>query len=101
VICVSEATLKLTAATVPKLTAVAPKNPLPLIVTDVPPIAEPVAGTTELTAGGAPKKNRVLVETALAPLAVIAVTATDPAGSGGVTAVSWVDDWTVTAGDGV
>ena len=44
VIWVSELTVKLLAATVPKSTAVAPVKPVPVIVTVVPPAAGPPWG---------------------------------------------------------
>jgi hypothetical protein len=43
--------LKLTAATDPKVTLVAPLNPLPLIVTVVPPAAGPDVGEMAVMAG--------------------------------------------------
>ena len=52
VICVSESTWKLVAAVVPKSTSTAPVNPVPVIVTLVPPGAAPLTGLTLLTAGG-------------------------------------------------
>ena len=41
------------AAVVPKLTAVAPVNPVPVIVTGVPPAAGPLAGLMPVTTGAA------------------------------------------------
>jgi hypothetical protein len=51
VIEVSEFTVKLVAAAVPKWMALAPVKPLPLIVTTVPPPLGPVAGVTPVTTG--------------------------------------------------
>jgi hypothetical protein len=51
VIWVSETTVKLVAATVPKTTLVAPVNPLPLTVTLVPPAGVPEVGLMEVTTG--------------------------------------------------
>jgi hypothetical protein len=53
VIFVSELTTKLTAATVPNFTVVAPVKPLPLIVTPVPPLVVPEVGLTLVMAGTA------------------------------------------------
>jgi hypothetical protein len=44
-------TVKLAAAVVPNLTAVAPVNPVPVIVTDVPPAGRPATGFTAVTTG--------------------------------------------------
>jgi hypothetical protein len=52
VICVAELTVKLVAAVAPKLTAVAPVNEVPVMVTDVPPAVDPEVGLTEVTVGG-------------------------------------------------
>jgi hypothetical protein len=51
VIEVSELTVKLPAATAPKLTAVAPVKRLPLMATVVPPLVGPDAGDTPVTTG--------------------------------------------------
>ena len=40
------------AAVVPKSTAVAPVKPVPVIVTEVPPAAEPLVGLRPVTVGG-------------------------------------------------
>ena len=53
VICVSESTVKLVAATAPKSTAVAAVKPEPVIVTDVPPANGPAVGLTAVTTGSA------------------------------------------------
>ena len=50
---VAELTVKLVAAVAPKFTAVEPVNPVPLIVTVVPPVAGPDVGEIEVTAGAA------------------------------------------------
>jgi hypothetical protein len=52
VIVVAETTLKLVAGTDPKATLVAPVNPLPVIVTVVPPAVGPEAGEMAVMAGG-------------------------------------------------
>ena len=51
VIDVSETTVKELAATEPKSTAWAPVNPVPVIVTAVPPPAGPVVGVTAVIVG--------------------------------------------------
>ena len=53
VICVAESTLKLVAAVVPKVTAVAPVRFSPVIVTAVPPAAGPFFGKSFLMIGAA------------------------------------------------
>ena len=45
-------TAKLEAACAPKSTALAPVNPVPVIVTVVPPPAGPVVGWSPVTVGG-------------------------------------------------
>ena len=49
---VSFVTEKLATAEVPKVTLVAPVNPIPVIVTDVPPTVVPEVGATDDTTGG-------------------------------------------------
>ena len=51
VIRVARGPLKLLAASVPNLTAVAPTRLLPLMVTVVPPLVEPLPGLIEATTG--------------------------------------------------
>jgi hypothetical protein len=51
VIVVSETTVKLVAAVAVNATAVAPVNPVPVIVTTGPPNVDPVSGLTAVTAG--------------------------------------------------
>ena len=53
VMLVFEVTVKLEAAVVPKLTAVAPLKLVPLIVTDVPPAVEPELGEIPVIVGAA------------------------------------------------
>src|SRR6185312_15131514 len=52
VIEVSLLTVKLAAAIAPKLTAVAPRKFVPVIVTTVPPASGPLLGETLMTVGG-------------------------------------------------
>ena len=40
------------AAVAPKLTALAPVNPVPVMVTEVPPVVGPEFGLTPVTVGG-------------------------------------------------
>lgn len=51
VIEVAEVTLKPAALVEPNFTVVAPPNPVPVIVTDVPPAAGPLLGATFVTVG--------------------------------------------------
>ena len=51
VIEVAELTVKLVALAVPNLTAVAPENAVPVMVTDVPPVVGPAFGATDVTVG--------------------------------------------------
>jgi hypothetical protein len=50
-------TVNVVAAVAPKLTAVAPVKPVPVIVTEVPPVSGPFVGLTFVTVGAATKKN--------------------------------------------
>src|ERR1700716_3206579 len=55
---VGELTVKLLASADPNLTAVAPKRPVPLMVTKVPPASPPLLGLTLMSAGaGEPVAN--------------------------------------------
>ena len=53
VIEVAELTVKLVALVAPNFTAVAPVNPVPVIVTDVPPVVGPAVGEIDVTVGAA------------------------------------------------
>ena len=53
VIDVAELTVKLVALAAPNFKAVAPVNPVPVIVTDVPPTAGPAVGEIDVTVGAA------------------------------------------------
>jgi hypothetical protein len=57
VIDVSLFTVNVVADEPPKLTADAPVNPVPVIVTEVPPAVEPVFGFTFVTVGAFTKLN--------------------------------------------
>jgi hypothetical protein len=48
---VADRMLNAVAAFAPNETAVAPRNPVPVIVTDVPPPVEPTVGEIAVTAG--------------------------------------------------
>jgi hypothetical protein len=80
VITVEDDTLKLDAGTVPKRTLVAPVNPVPFMVTDVPPVLGPEAGEIEERVGagtggdGASELNQSALTCELVPLAVVTVT---------------------------
>ena len=52
VIEVAELTVKPVAGVAPKVTAVAPVNPVPVMVTEVPPAVGPAVGEIEVTVGG-------------------------------------------------
>ena len=72
-------TVKLVAAVPPKLTAVAPVNPVPVMVTDVPPAVVPLFGLTLVTVGAPTKVNWSPAPVALVPPAVVTVVSTVPA----------------------
>ena len=95
-IAVSELTVKV-AATPPKYTAVAPVNPLPVIVTGVPPAVDPVLVLRPVTLGAdaAEYVNRPAEVGGDDPLYVVTVTSTTPAYSAGVVALICVSDTTV------
>jgi hypothetical protein len=100
VILVDEDTLKLVAATVPKRTWVAPVSPVPLMVTEVPPVLGPELGEIEVTAGtgaggGVTEVNWSVATGALVPLEVVTVTSCAPAASAGEVAVILVEDDTL------
>jgi hypothetical protein len=69
VIDVAELTVKLVALVEPNLTAVAPLNPVPVIVTEVPPPAGPLLGSTLVTV-------RVVFAASAGPASAIETTAT-------------------------
>ena len=93
VICVADTTVKLT-ATPPKWTAVAPVKLVPVMVTLVPPRAEPELGLIDVMVG-AVAVNRSALEAALEPSAVVTLIPCVPAGRAGATAVICVADTTV------
>ena len=79
VIDVSLLTVKPVAAVAPKFTAVAPVNPVPVIVTDVPPAAGPLLGVTLVTVGAPTNVNWSFALVALVPPTVVTLTSTVPA----------------------
>ena len=91
VIWVSELTVKLVAAVLPKLTAVTLIKPVPVMVTDVPPAVVPAAGLTDVITG-APKVYFEPADVAEVPAALTAVMSTVPAASAGDVAVIWVSE---------
>ena len=72
-ISVLDTTVKFVAATAPKATRVAPLNPVPVMVTVVPPVVGPDAGVTAVvTATGASALNSLKAAPAmLVPPAVV------------------------------
>jgi hypothetical protein len=79
----------------PKFTAEAPVNPVPVIVTLVPPAAEPVFGLTFVTVGAATNVNWSAALVADVPPVVTTVTSTVPALSAGEVAEIDVSEFTV------
>ncbi len=98
VICVAESTVRLVPAVVPNLTAVAPVNPVPVIVTTVPPTKGPLVGDMPVTVGAAVTVvyvNWPADEVALVPAGVVTVTLTIPAAPAGDVMVICVAEFTV------
>ena len=77
------------AATVPKVTRLAPVRCVPLTVTTVSPTVGPLDGVTEETVGAGTTKVKA-VALATVPCVVSTVTATVPAAWAGVSATSLV-----------
>jgi hypothetical protein len=82
----------------PKSTAVAPVKPLPVIVTDVPPVYGPDPGLTDVTVGGVKVKVSA-GPVALVPLGVVTVTSTGPTDSAGEVAVIEVSEFSMNNAD--
>jgi hypothetical protein len=97
VIALSDTMLKLLAAVVPNVTALAPVKPLPLTVTSVPPIVLPDVGVIAVTTGlaAAVYVNRSAPTIGDVPEGVVTVMSTIPAAWGGAVAMTWVSDSTV------
>jgi hypothetical protein len=68
------------AAVVPKFTPLAPMNPVPVIVTVVPPAVVPLEGATAVTVGAYVNWSSGLVGDV--PLVVVTVTSTVPVPAG-------------------
>ena len=83
------------AGTEPKLTALAPVNPVPVTVTVPAPPSGPAIGLTPLTVGAASAVNRSTALVGLVPLKVVTVTSTVPAAALGETEVICMDELTV------
>jgi hypothetical protein len=81
----------LVAGVEPKLTVESGVNPVPVMVTAVPPPGGPALGLTPVTVG-TPKLNWSARDVALEPAVVTTVTSTVPAVSIGVLAVQDVDE---------
>jgi hypothetical protein len=94
VIWVSLSTVKPLAAVGPNLTAVAPVNALPVIVTVVPPAVRPEEGLTAVTAGARMYAYWSPLLMALVPPVAVTLTLTVPVPAGAV-AVIWVSLSTV------
>ena len=79
VICVSETKVTPVPAVAPKLTVAALVNPVPVIVTEVPPAAGPLVGLMLVTVGATPVYVNLSPATiALVPPAVVTLTSTVP-----------------------
>ena len=88
VILVALTTVKGVAPVVPNVTAVAPVNHVPVIVTTVPPDVVPYVGEIPVTVGsGTAYVNWLAAEFALVPPGVVTVTSTTPAALAGEVAV--------------
>ena len=79
--------------TEPNQTAVAPVNPVPVILTVVPPPAGPPVGDTLVTVGAAIYVNGTYA--VLVPPGVVTVTPAGPATPAGEVTVIWVSEFTV------
>jgi hypothetical protein len=80
VILVAELTVKLEALLIPNLTTVAPVNPVPVRVTEVPPVAGPFAGEMPVIVGA--YVNWSAADVALVPPGVVTVISTVPVPAG-------------------
>jgi hypothetical protein len=77
-------TCRLVPGVTPNLTAVAPVNPVPVIVTAVPPATGPLAGEIRVTVGAGIYVNVSPATIALVPLGVVTLTSTVPVPAGDV-----------------
>jgi hypothetical protein len=87
VMLVSLTTVNEVAAVLPKLTAVAPVNPLPVIVTDVPPASGPAVGEIPVTTGATVYVKWSAELVVELPPGVVTVTSTVPASPAGEVAL--------------
>ena len=81
----------------PNITVVPDVKPVPVMVTDVPPVVAPDVGEMVETDGGDTNVNWSADDVALVPYVVVTVTFTVPADSAGEMAVMDVDEFTVVA----
>jgi hypothetical protein len=96
VIDVSEFTLNVEAATVPNITAEAAVSPVPVMVTEVPPLVELVLGEMRVTVGaGAVYVNSSPATAGEVPAIVLTSTSTTPDASAGDVAVIDVSEFTL------
>jgi hypothetical protein len=91
---VDETTFRDVPAVLPKVTFVAPVNPDPFTVTDVPPPSGPAAGDSDETLGAAAYVYLSVDTVADVPPAVLILTATVPATCAGAFTVNVVDEAT-------
>jgi hypothetical protein len=82
VIVVSLTTIRSVATVEPKSTAVAPVNPVPVIVTGVPPAAVPLVGFKAVTVGAARNVNLSAEDVGEVPSGFVTVTSTVPVPAG-------------------
>src|SRR5581483_4488647 len=87
VIVVALRTVTLVAAVPPTLTVAPVAKPVPVIVSAVPPVVEPVAGDTWVIVGAGATWVNAVVAVALWPSRLVTVTFTAPAAWAGVVAV--------------
>jgi hypothetical protein len=92
---VAEATTRLVPAVDPNFTAVAPINPVPVTMTEVPPAIGPLTGEMPVTVGTGAYVNWSAAEVALVPPGVVTFISTTPAEPAGETAVMLVAEPTV------
>jgi hypothetical protein len=95
VIWVADTTTTPVAAIAPKFTDAAAANPVPVIVTDVPPEVGPPPGARPVTTGTGRKVNVDEPPPEMTPSVVVTVTLTVPAASAGDVAVIWDAESTV------
>lgn len=97
--CVAETNVTELDVKEPKWTAAPDRNPVPAIVTVLPPPVGPAFGLTPLTAGRTSYAYLSAEDVALVPAAVVTVTSTVPELWAGATALSCVPETNVTEED--